>query len=413
MTRFSPLEPGRIYCYIGILLLLVLPNFLPVPVFVQVLTSTFFIIYIGSHNSVQSQQNRRGKPTDVMQTKDVAMFPIIGSCVLFGLYLVFKFLNKDYVNLLLRIYFFFFGVLALGNQICVLWGGVLPRKLLETLEGKSYRIRLPTINIPFITTPPKKDAPPVNPEDEMLILSNLEVIAMAISGAIGCWYVTTSHWASSNLFGIAFSIQGIELLSLGTYQNGCILLGGLFVYDIFWVFGTEVMVTVAKSFEAPIKLLFPQVTAGEPPSMLGLGDIVIPGILIALLLRFDYFMLSRQPLTDEQLHTSASPFDLAEGGKPRGPWWTMDWGLKPYFWSVMVWYVIGLATTLGCMYFFKAAQPALLYLVPACLGSSAYTAWRRQQWIALHNYKEESSVVSPPTSSANSTGTSGDPKKDS
>jgi hypothetical protein len=29
---------------------------------------------------------------------------------------------------------------------------------------------------------------------------------------------------------------------------------GLFVYDIFWVFFTPVMVTVAKSFDAPIKV---------------------------------------------------------------------------------------------------------------------------------------------------------------
>jgi minor histocompatibility antigen H13 len=31
------------------------------------------------------------------------------------------------------------------------------------------------------------------------------------------------------------------------------------VYDIFWVFGTDVMVTVATSFEAPIKLKVPKV----------------------------------------------------------------------------------------------------------------------------------------------------------
>ena len=35
-----------------------------------------------------------------------------------------------------------------------------------------------------------------------------------------------------------------------------ILLAGLFVYDIFWVFCTPVMVSVARSFDAPIKLLF-------------------------------------------------------------------------------------------------------------------------------------------------------------
>ncbi|XP_021318294.1 uncharacterized protein LOC8086487 isoform X2 [Sorghum bicolor] len=36
--------------------------------------------------------------------------------------------------------------------------------------------------------------------------------------------------------------------------------GGLFVYNIFWVFFTPVMVSVAKYFDAPIKLLFPTAT---------------------------------------------------------------------------------------------------------------------------------------------------------
>ena len=58
------------------------------------------------------------------------------------------------------------------------------------------------------------------------------------------------------------------------------------------------MITVARSFEAPIKLVFPQDLLENGPwaannfAMLGLGDIVIPGIFIALLLRFD---LSRDP----------------------------------------------------------------------------------------------------------------------
>lgn len=38
------------------------------------------------------------------------------------------------------------------------------------------------------------------------------------------------------------------------------LLAGLFLYDVFWVFFTPVMVSVAKNFEAPIKLLFPRYT---------------------------------------------------------------------------------------------------------------------------------------------------------
>ena len=59
------------------------------------------------------------------------------------------------------------------------------------------------------------------------------------------------------------------------------MLWGLFFYDIFWVYGTDVMLTVAKNLNAPIKLLFPIDLWADPPkmSLLGLGDIVIPVII--------------------------------------------------------------------------------------------------------------------------------------
>ncbi len=57
----------------------------------------------------------------------------------------------------------------------------------------------------------------------------------------------------NNIFGLAFSVNAVEMISLDSIKVGCLLLCGLFVYDIFWVFGTDVMVTVAKGLEAPIK----------------------------------------------------------------------------------------------------------------------------------------------------------------
>ena len=85
-----------------------------------------------------------------------------------------------------------------------------------------------------------------------------DVIVLIGSAVVGVWYFLKKHWIANNLFGLAFAINGVELLHLNKVLTGCILLGGLFFYDIFWVFGTNVMVTVAKSFEAPIKLVFPQ-----------------------------------------------------------------------------------------------------------------------------------------------------------
>ena len=73
-------------------------------------------------------------------------------------------------------------------------------------------------------------------------------------------------------------------------MDSCRLQVGLFFYDIFWVFFTPVMVSVAKNFDVPIKLLFPRFSGEDKPfSMLGLGDIVIPGLYVALMLRFDRY----------------------------------------------------------------------------------------------------------------------------
>lgn len=81
---------------------------------------------------------------------------------------------------------------------------------------------------------------------------------------------------------------------------------GLFAYDVFWVFGTDVMVTVARSFDAPIKLLFLRAHATEDTdaqfSMLGLGDIVIPGTFRSLLYRCALFSTNMMTSATRHFH---------------------------------------------------------------------------------------------------------------
>lgn len=383
--------------YLLIAAVSVLATFRLVPVYAHMMTVTLCIIYIGSVNSVKSHVGE-GVVSEKMETKDAMMFPVIGSCVLFSLYCVFKFFPKEYVNMVIKAYFFVFGIAVLTTKVDAILERTLPVDLVQKLVKSKYIITNPLTRIPYIggatpvpenATQQQKDAAANN---DLITITPLLVLSFIVSIAVGTWHVLTGNWLASNIFGMAFSIQGIELLSLGSYVNGAILLVGLFFYDIFWVFGTEVMVTVAKSFDAPIKLLFPQTALEASPSMLGLGDIVIPGIFIALLLRYDALKFEAKPRA-AVASTSKKPHAHAHGDESGDIPFKVTPKMTPFFFYNLVAYFFGLTTTVGVMYYFKAAQPALLYLVPACLGGSILVGAVRGELKQLFKYSENDEVA--------------------
>jgi minor histocompatibility antigen H13 len=73
---------------------------------------------------------------------------------------------------------------------------------------------------------------------------------------------------------------------------------------------------------------------------------------------------------------------------PTGQFRSLDFD-KPFFRSAMIAYVLGLGTTMVVMHFFKAAQPALLYLSPACILSALITAAARGEIKDLFEYTTE------------------------
>lgn len=189
------------------------------------------------------------------------------------------------------------------------------------------------------------------------------------------------------------------------------------------------MVTVAKSLDVPIKLLIPrpteidEETGEEKPqkhAMLGLGDIVLPGIMIGLALRFDLFLFYLR----KQKKVAVSPKDKdssensietksEEYVSVLGRWgehyWTRSQPTvffpyrrsrkdvmnndatrfpKVYFIASMGGYVTGMIATLFAMHVSDHAQPALLYLVPGVLLSLFFTAVFRSEFGLMWNYSE-------------------------
>lgn len=147
----------------------------------------------------------------------------------------------------------------------------------------------------------------------------------------GTWYLT-HYWLLNNILAVFLALTFLKTLRLTTLIPGMVLLGLLFFYDIFWVFispyfttgGKSVMVAVATGLDIPIKLVMPHLTVDYPTSqcsLLGLGDILIPGIFIIFLARFGF----------EVVNTQA------------------------YFTSAMIAYTLSLFACGACLYFFKAA----------------------------------------------------------
>uniref|UniRef100_U3F777 Signal peptide peptidase-like 2A-like protein n=1 Tax=Micrurus fulvius TaxID=8637 RepID=U3F777_MICFL len=189
-------------------------------------------------------------------------------------------------------------------------------------------------------------------------------------------------WILQNILGISFCLNFIRTLKMPNFKSCVILLGLLLLYDVFFVFitpyitksGESIMVEVAvgplesseKSdgnlmdasaeqsapheklpvvFKVPRLDLSPAMLCMRPFSLLGFGDVVVPGLLVAYCNRFD-------------VQTSSS---------------------SVYFIFCTIAYGAGMVLTFVCLILMKKAQPALLYLVPCTLIPCVLVALYRKE----------------------------------
>ncbi|XP_076040353.1 signal peptide peptidase-like protein isoform X3 [Oratosquilla oratoria] len=206
-----------------------------------------------------------------------------------------------------------------------------------------------------------------------------EIMSFCLSVSIVCIWVLTGHWLLMDAMGMGLCVAFIAFVRLPSLKVSTLLLTGLLIYDVFWVFfssyifNANVMVKVAtRPAENPVgmmarklhlgnmareapklslpgKLVFPSMHNSGHFSMLGLGDIVMPGLLLCFVLRYDAYKKA-------QLLS-------AEAGVPP----PSNLNKISYFHCSLIGYFLGLLTATVSSEVFKAAQPALLYLVPFTL----------------------------------------------
>mmetsp|Transcript_23805 Transcript_23805/g.73257 ORF Transcript_23805/g.73257 Transcript_23805/m.73257 type:complete len:341 (-) Transcript_23805:1547-2569(-) len=302
-------------------------------------------------------------------------FPLVGSATLLTAYALIKIFGRVVLNYIFVAYFSGFGVMAIAGaleaEVAAFFLSEASPYAAKTLgvtverEGTSSSLRRLFFVAADYLELSKKDKDTLD-----LHFSAAQAMCFVVAVATLVTYWLSKHWLLNNAIAACLCLSGLEMINIGSFRNAAIMLTGLFLYDIFFVFGTEVMVTVAKGVDGPIKLLFPRTFGDEESkfSMLGLGDVVVPGFAVALLLRFDAHRAFKK-----------------QGG-PLNPGLTFA---APYFLAALLAYVAGLALTLGVMYAFDAAQPALLYLVPAVLGAVLALALVRGELAELTTFDDD------------------------
>jgi len=359
-----------------------------VPISLQVVSTAFICIVLGSFGSLRHPDSAEAQEVERMKPKDAYMFPVFGSVALCSFYVVIKYLPKWCVDVGIQGFFVLMSSFAVQALLEELSSHFMPSAVSSAVDVKLFTlcvrykvmfsvplggekkiyIPIPSVALPSTTVHSDKNVDVIGVTTQSLLTLLLGAVVAYL------WWRWDQHWFCNNIIGISLSIQAISFLNPGSFYTAAVLLALLFFYDIFWVFGTDVMVTVAKDLKAPIMLIFPRPAAVEKPNMLGLGDIVLPGIYIALLLRYDVQRTFRN-INFKNIQPKA----LA--ALPPLSIWT--------FYASLICYVLALTTCLVFMWYFNTAQPALLYICPMLIFPVMVLAFCRGDFKELSEYDEE------------------------
>lgn len=295
-----------------------------------------------------------------LSSKQAIAAPFTASLFLFGSYLLLKYTTID-INIFFNLITLVGGTLCLKESLDPVFHSLLaPLKLQDVVvvpgedaEGKEEGEARPAFTLPGV-------------------MSSLVAV-----GTVAAYMLKVEpSFVFSNVIAVALGARVLSLVKPSSFLVGAGLLTGLFFYDIFWVFGSEVMVSVATQIDTPGKLLFPRDPALSanvvkyPYAILGLGDVCIPGLFITLAQSLDMRFATDVP-------------------KLR----------QPYFAAAISAYTAALFSCFYVNYTTNAAQPALLYLVPALIGSSLAVGAARGELKEVWSFSNEDAA--PPSEEEN------------
>lgn len=219
-----------------------------------------------------------------------------------------------------------------------------------------------------------------------IYISSIDLISLSIAAVLSYTYYksqSSPNWIFANFVAWCFAFEGILKFHISSFKVGAIILIGLFFYDIYFVFKSDIMVTVASSIDIPVMMRLPSgqnyqnITINPledylvpklPFSMLGLGDIVVPGAFIAMCLRYDLYK--------HHAKNKYIQYDFLNNFK------------NDYFIVAMSSYIIGLILTFTGLHYSNKPQPALLYLSPCLILGVVIHGLLNGEFKQLFKYSE-------------------------
>jgi minor histocompatibility antigen H13 len=408
-------------------------------------------IYCGAHRGLTARRRQE------IGLRESMLLPVGAAVTLVGVYLLITYFKDLDLSAVVNAYFFVLSSAAL-------FGAAAP-PLRRVFGGGGGESEENNRNLGVEVSLPKGlflDEQGDSVTKATLRASDAAALVFALSVAAADALTHHQNFTLSNACAAAVAADVLQLLGLRSFKAAGLLLGGLACYDVLAVFasgaltadGESLMSKVALAASGPTRLLFPRSAADLassasaspfPFSLLGLGDVAIPGLLACLALKYDASrsvdmnararaaakaidgalaeLSASNPRAgdreygDAAADAAAAAFEVVAAAEARARESSVsgsssssgEKGLQQhnhpdhehheavvteaalssrvYFQAVMGAYALGLLIAFAVNAATGSGQPALLYLCPATLGAVALTAARRQEVERILSYK--------------------------
>ena len=290
-----------------------------------VMLIAFIYVYLSTYMKLNFKFVKEVQQSADLEWYHILIAVVFGSCLLVSIYLF-----KKYILIILNL------LIGFESWLCVYYTSLFfVIRIGKNIFTTSKHTQLTKKKYSYI-----------------LDLNFFEIISVVISGALIAIYFLTRHYILNDIICFCLAFTTLSFIILKSFLLCFVCLFAFFIYDTFWVFYSEkiftenVMVVAATSIQIPIKIEFPILFSNNPIKncmLLGLGDILLPGMVIKYCRRFDLLKkkMEKKKLGQRKKKTKMNFYSF---------------NLLLYFISVVLAMIM--------MFVFDHGQPVLFYISP-------------------------------------------------